>query len=209
MDNPDYLRLSSGPMVLAMLEGRKNQTRRALKPQPLPPVIRWAMEDHWWIPKAISEAVRQQFITTWPNAIRCPYGKPGDLLWVRETIEKAKDYGGIGYPADGTWYPNSAWEWKRNAVPSIHMPRRLSRLTLEITGVRVERLQDISEANAMAEGDPKQGLIASENTHRDWYQALWESINGSGSWDANPWVWVLEFKVHQVNVDEYLKARTA
>jgi len=181
----------------------------------------------------------------------CPYGKPGDLLWVRETIEKALGYGGIGYPADGTWYPDSAWEWKRNTVPSIHMPRRLSRLTLETTGVRVERLQDISEADAVAEGATSRPNCSGFGNSAPGWSMDWSDVgspsrfcmdgilterdvclgsarmafgafinelhggkcwNRNGSqplWDANPWVWVLSFRVHRQNVDELLKARAA
>jgi hypothetical protein len=198
--------LMSAPMVRALLEGRKTQTRRKVKGIALD-----------WLDADFDPA----FVASPENGV-CPYGHPGDLLWVRETIEKAQDYGGIGYPADGTWYPASAWEWKRDVVPSIHMPRRLSRLTLEITGVRVERLQDISEADCWAEGiEAVDGMFDSEipaiakrigcsfEDAKPTYACLWESINGHGAWSANPFVWVLEFRAHKLNVDDLLKSRTA
>lgn len=202
--------LFSGPMVRALLDGRKTQTRRVMKH---PEYYGCPTGDcpHW----KQTECNEAMQVNAVPD---CPYGKPGDLLWVRETWCNVDDrqFGGavwVDYKATPRYSAEmpAGWENEPDSVealswkPSIHMPRWASRLTLEITGVRVERLQDISEADAMAEGDPKQGLIASENTHRDWYQSLWESINGHGSWDANPWVWVLEFRVHQVNVDEFLR----
>jgi len=86
-------------------------------------------------------------------------------------------------------------ELPERSVPSIHMPRWASRITLEVTGVRVERLQDISEADAMAEGAPWAACGSpQEGSQKAGYARLWESINGPGSWDANPWVWVVEFK---------------
>lgn len=180
--------LMSASMVRALLEGRKTQARRIVKPVPSHPMH------------------------------VCPYGKPGDLLWVRESICRAKEYGGIGYCADTTWYPNYAWPWKKDVVSSIHMPRWLSRLTLEITEVRVERLQDISVEDAEAEGveELKSYILVGNSIFppvticwKTGYKRLWESINGAGSWDANPWVWALTFKVHQQNVDDFLKARAA
>lgn len=170
--------LFSGPMVRAILEGRKTQTRRIVKPQPV--------ETEW-------------------RKIACPYGQPGDRLWVRETF--ATGYGGVFYRASegdkckvisGAIVP-----WK----PSIYMPRKLSRLTLEVVRVRVERLQDITDYDCAEEGccdrTPLQdnepaGKFIRERQHssavRLRYECLWESINGKGSWDANPWVWVVEFK---------------
>jgi hypothetical protein len=129
-------------------------------------------------------------------AFRCPFGAVGDQLWVRETF--AGDYGcGFIYAAD---HPNSdirkgdlddGEQTLRRWTPSIHMPRDASRITLEIVGVRVERLNDISEADAMAEGVTKGPLDPWQSTA---FMRLWESINGPESWAANPWVWVLEFK---------------
>jgi hypothetical protein len=184
--------LFSGPMVRAILDGRKTQTRRPIKPQPtqiytgpcplvypnLPAGERLVAKDHW--------------------LIDCPFGQPGDRLWVRETFGILTGNGHrTVYRADGdpeqTFYPGEkilGMKW----VPSIYMPRSASRITLEITGVRVERLQEITPHDALAEGvDPM---------HRDEcppteiaqikFQKLWDEIYGN--WDANPWVWVVEFR---------------
>lgn len=169
--------LFSAPMVRAILAGTKTQTRRVVKPQPAGP---WAA----------------------PGKTACPYGLPGDRLWVKETIRKTGEYpGGYStseYVADGTPTVADAWPWQRRTLVSIHCPRGLSRITLEVTGVRVERLQDISHADADAEGcrgrrsaDPALGFTI---TPRERFNALWEQINGAASWAANPWVWVVEFK---------------
>jgi hypothetical protein len=141
--------------------------------------------------------------------VRCPYGECGDKLWVREVwgFEKRTEDDPllepvVTYRADQAehLYPVKRWR------PSIHMPRHLSRITLEVTTVRVERLQDISEADAQAEGiTPKwepgcSGRLMdafggfSFRPAASAYAELWEQINGPGSWDANPWVWVIEFK---------------
>lgn len=142
----------------------------------------------------------------------CPYGQPGDWLWVRETWagpladadewDETNDPGELEnprfceYAADGGPKPeylnadeNMVCRW----TSSIHMPRWASRITLEITGVRVERLQGISRGDAMAEGCPFPNM-AKGGDPCGWYAELWESINGPGSWAANPWVWVIEFK---------------
>lgn len=131
----------------------------------------------------------------------CPYGQPGDRLWVREAWARDDEDGQLMYRADvGRDLCADAWR------PSIHMPRWASRITLEVTAVRVERLQDISEADAQAEGViPKwepgcSGRLMdafggfSFRPAASAYAELWEQINGPGAWDANPWVWVVEFK---------------
>ena len=142
---------------------------------------------------------------------RFPYGQPGDRLWVREAWSRDEEDGSLFYRADvGTG--NEADDWQRNIddgasgyrwKPSIHMFRWASRITLEVTAVRVERLQDISEADAQAEGADEaptpMGLMYStpavmRTRYREGFAALWESINGPNSWDANPWVWVVEFR---------------
>ena len=173
--------LFSAPMVRALLNGSKTQTRRVVKPTPE------------WIGQSGVLSYRGR--VGLPHALS-PYGQPGDRLWVRETwmdlrgVEGA--LGGAMYRATFGNAPEGG-KWR----PSIHMPRWASRITLEITSVRVERLQDISEADALEEGItyndlPNNGLAP--RRARTWYCSLWEQINGPGSWDANPWVWVIEFK---------------
>jgi hypothetical protein len=197
--------LFSAPMVRAILDGSKTQTRRIVKPQFASDAVPaemcaetaegWQTIGHsgmWWCDAAGCA----------DDAIRCPYGIPGDRLWVRETFAEFIDYDLIDgrsvelgrdfvYRADGEDQKrHTAWR------PSIHMPRAASRIDLEITGVRVERLQDISEADAVAEG--VEPFINSDGdmieTATTMYERLWEQINGAGSWEANPWVWVVEFK---------------
>lgn len=218
--------LFNAEMVRAVLSGNKTQTRRTLKPAPLPQVARWIISDHWWIPEAISEAVKKQFITTWPNAIKCPYGQAGDQLWVRETWSHdcypypLSNDPFFHYRADylddplGADLEHSLDGIRRKWLPSIHMPRKASRIQLEITNVRVERLQDISEEDAIAEGIQRvsyrplgkgnpidaysigkdDGRSNLYRTAQEAYKKLWQSINGAESWQANPWVWVIEFK---------------
>lgn len=216
--------LFSSPMVRAILDGRKTQTRRVVKPQP----------EHVWgygVPNSDLEYfcahVRypgQHQPDPW---VRCPYGAPpnrgksGDRLWVRETwapmspdaerrpIEEC----GIEYHADtfaarpGGWDndPDSpdALRWR----PSIHMPRQYSRLTLEITAVRVERLRDITEEDAKAEGvargwyerDTLDGPEAVPTDYRGGFRAAWNEMHSKRGygWDTNPWVWVVEFRQAQ------------
>lgn len=183
--------LFSGAMVRALLAGTKTQTRRVMRDQPceLLDFNRGALSIR------VRGSVYQAFSPKFPP-VRCPYGLPGDRLWVRETWAKP-DMRSAGFPP----YVYAA-EWpdadrpKHRWRPSIHMPRAASRITLEVTGVRVERLQDISEADAAAEGiqEVVDAGVNHDGTPRDAYRALWASINGPGSWDANPWVWVVEFK---------------
>lgn len=175
----------SGPMVRALLDGTKTQTRRVVKKQP----PSWIGSD---LPGL--RAFKLQ---------RCPYGNPGDLLWVREAWSTCGLYdkkspsemaphwlGTIRYLASG--------EKSGRTRASMHMPRWACRLLLEIVSVRLERLQDISEDDARAEGCagghsaiPLYGYSATPNEH---FSALWSSINGTDSWNANPWVWVVEFR---------------
>ena len=194
--------LFSAPMVRAILAGTKTQTRRVVKLKPWHQIEERDDGSPWpWMHDNDRDA---------DHWLPCPYGQPGDRLWVRETwcgpFKWGKNDGKFAYRAD----PESLWPenirtpylslWK----PSIHMPRWASRITLEVTGVRVERLQDISEADAQAEGarecDPVSGrevLLAGPSQRGSFvlhYRDIWEQINGPGSWDANPWVWVVEFK---------------
>lgn len=193
--------LFSAPMVRALRAGTKTQTRRVVKDRHIdaaPPAcfFQWLRE-------------------------RCPYGQTGDRLWVRETWQHSNfplgpydesctvfyraDYMDDPHGPDGEKSPEGRY---RNWEPSIHMFRSASRTLLEVTAVRVERLQDISAADAVAEGIARDG-DGYERFHVDpdapvgqsftrnpvlAYRGLWESINGVGAWDKNPWVWVIEFK---------------
>lgn len=187
--------LFSAPMVRALLDGTKTQTRRVVKPGNLglpglplrQPTPNWNVAFHGpgiWSDDADFSS-------------RCPYGLPGDRLWVREAIRLVPDQepdDGTGrvlsvYGADGSLTVADAWPWKRPYLPPMHCPRGLSRIDLEITGVRVERLQEITEGDIIAEGCPREILYGT-----GWYRDLWEQINGAGSWAANPWVWVIEFR---------------
>ena len=184
--------LFSAPMVRAILDGTKTQTRRIVKPKHLRTSNLVHDVLHLLGPELLSEAARY-----------CPYGRPGDQLWVRETFCELMDSDthetNLYYAAtdetprltdgDGfTSYTKAGREaspWK----PSIYMPRAASRITLEVTGIRVERLQDITSGDAVSEGV----LFTASTNPRKAYEELWESINGPGSWDANPFVWVIEF----------------
>lgn len=209
--------LFSAPMVRAILSGTKTQTRRVVKPQPdNDPALHHPIAPYhngrggWnWVLAATGHGTGDPF--------PCPYGAPGDRLWVRETwaygihalnARNAEREGPWVYGADSAAEQGRLCDrWR----PSIHMRREASRLVLEITGVRVERLQDISEADAQAEGifpHVRGGwhwLKHDSSNPDDWnqfgyktaalaFQALWESINGPESWVANPWVWVVEFR---------------
>jgi hypothetical protein len=170
-------------MVRALLDGSKTQTRRVVKPQPS---FFGSMTDPNAPFKTLDAGLHCQ--------IRCPYGPPGDRLWVRETFlvpdQRASTFSPWVYAADYGEQERPQTRWK----PSIHMPRAASRITLEVTGVRVERLQDISRGDAMDEGCPFPNMAQGDDP-RKWYADLWKTINGDGSWDANPFVWVVVFKV--------------
>lgn len=191
--------LFSAPMVCAILAGRKTQTRRVAKIPWLP----GANPDAWGtfpfqnggnFVMARSDELSAPF--------QCRYGVPGDRLWVRETFAIADRPEGMTiYAAAYTDENRPLIRWK----PSIHMPRARSRLTLEITDVRVERLQELSEADAIAEGiylHSHHGMFSANHRTldcagrdaRESYGKLWDSINGAGSWAANPWVWALSFR---------------
>jgi len=185
--------LFQGAMVRALLAGTKTQTRRALR---LPHGL--------WETSPTGELV--------PIPAGCPYGQPGVGLWVREAFGISYDGSAIPWTGadaqrDGEVIYRATFDEKPDEgrlpwKPSIHMPRWASRITLEVTGVRVERLQDISEADALAEGivqlNDGFGLPAGEHFHaadpRQSYLSLWEAINGPGSVDANPLVWAVEFR---------------
>jgi hypothetical protein len=123
----------------------------------------------------------------------CKYGQPGDRLWVKETFWTGGTKEETAYRADAEM-PSSATKMGCKWKPSIFMPRKASRITLEIVNVRVERLQNITEEDANAEGIPSRMSVQTLTPAVADYAALWESINGYGSWTMNPWVWVIEFK---------------
>lgn len=199
--------LFSGPIVRAILAGQKTQTRRVAK--------EFAGRDDL-------DAILRRF----PNQNGCPYGQPGDRLWVRENFDFLPAGGHddpqaceIVYWADGSSEPRSAPPDYNPMIysypkvrPSIHMPRWASRILLEIVSVRVERLQDISDADAQAEGveghyvedgwywrnyllsDADAAVSPMLTSVEDSFRSLWEYINGAGAWDTNPWVWAVEFR---------------
>ena len=222
--------LFSGPMVRAILDGRKTQTRRVVQPQPWEDVgtLRVGVYHPEIVVRGEYEPGPEEF-GAWSEdgefAVRCRYGAPGDRLWVREAhalesyerivyrADRAAQYvqdfpfGGMGRFGHMFWlssdYEPDRWR------PSIHMPRWASRLTLEITDVRVERVQEISESDAEAEGLTKRGHwwdVGSDwkgdgldTTASGAFRMRWDALNAKRGygWDANPWVWCLAFKVVQ------------
>jgi hypothetical protein len=187
--------LFSAPMVRALLNGSKTQTRRLAK---------LTANGHVKEPGGH----RRWHTADFDARLACPYGQPGDRLWVREAwrvIDVADCFAPreitaasrIWYEADAPHQPGFG-----KYRPPMFMPRWASRISLEITGVRVERLQDISEADALAEGIVQltEGFGLPDGSHfhaadpRQSYLSLWESINGPGSVEANQWVWVIDFK---------------
>lgn len=183
----------SAPMVRAILEGKKSQTRRIAKPRVNPSLL----EPGTWSDEYVLHPGNREWLMR-----DCPYGAPGDRLWVREAfIHEPAEYlpeasTSIPYrPASTVYRADCAGDTRGHGWSSpIHMPRWASRITLEVTGVRVERLQAISEADAHAEGIDGEQLFRAQGYSPSAYQRLWESINGLGSWDANPLVWVLAFR---------------
>lgn len=178
-------------MVRAILEGRKTQTRRIVKPD-----IANFLEDGWE-PKERMYETRDGDIV--PAHTLCPYGQPGDRLWVRETWQPNTMKTGWPYYYRATDDDVVSPPWKS----PLFMPRAASRILLEITDVRVERLREITHEDAMAEGfeltgwrptyyDPDSGGEA--RTPQDNFAEMWEKIHGSESWWQNPWVWAITFK---------------
>ncbi|EJP6250298.1 hypothetical protein NR868_001660 [Salmonella enterica] len=185
-------------MVRAILDGRKTQTRRPVK-FPL-------IDKNMGCELAGNELAGELAAHNYWNS---PYGKPGDRIWVRETFRvhsRATDVATLVYRASvrNSWTeqthrvpiavcdkPATPEKW----TPSIHMPRWASRILLEITGVRVERLRDLSEEDAKSEGiTPPAGGVLPGWEYRINFRDLWMDIYGTDSWEANPWVWVIEFK---------------
>lgn len=235
--------LFSTAMVQALLEGRKTQTRRVMKPQIKDCDHSRHIEADWkdkpiqWSEAAFK--IGRAYCGCCGNGveysndfggIKCPYGKPGDVLWVRETFRKyckVDEYGYTRYDqeviefaadnppminecdGDGcTMFKKDGTEkfipWK----PSIFLPKEAARIWLQVMGVKVERLQDITEDDAIAEGgkthqtelgpsyyDYETGYCNGLFDAKDSFRTLWKSINGADSWAANPWVWAISFKV--------------
>lgn len=225
--------LFSTPMVQAILDGRKTQTRRVVK---FPENVRVETVNHWSKAPVAGYGIKGEFVPLninggistkafYEHSIKCPYGQPGDRQWVRETwqgyrqtsyeydeweeMESPKDrheqpYSPV-YKADGKNFPE---KWQ----PSIFMPREFSRIDLLIEDIRVERLQDISAEDALAEGIERNNMgLGNGETYKDYidcpndkwewfgcpinsFQSLWDSINGKTyPWKSNPWLWVIEF----------------
>ena len=210
--------LFSGPMVLEILPGRKTQTRRVIRPQFMSQVseVRINASGEWCGYASGEPGIRRGWR-------RCPYGAAGNNLWCRETSIIAPQRWNDGAGAnciDAEGVPRlvrylatdpdteAARGYGLRIRPSIHMPRWASRLTLEVTGVRVERVQAISGADVLAEGVGQpwngRGIEAAggmtdefEAQLRDRFRMVWDSINGKRpgcSWEANPWVWVVSFR---------------
>ncbi len=186
----------NGEMVRAIIDGRKTQTRRVMKVQPKPSETRSG--DFWFSSKKLESMVHVSDFTPGNSPIAdchlffqehcCPFGQVGGRLWVRETFGDCGNR--LVYRADTE---DGAASQVKRWVLSIHMPREACRILLEITAVRVERLNDISEEDAKAEGAPTELCIIGEK-HYMGFRTLWKSIYGEESWSANPWVWVIEFK---------------
>jgi hypothetical protein len=189
-------------MVCAILEGRKTQTRRIVKPQP--DVVATDGTPGVFTP---SDEKKGRIA----EVVHCPYGQPGDRLWVRESMRFDMDQG-WRYEADGADVVDQDYGHKSPFCTSMFMPRSCSRITLEVTGARVERLCDISDDDVMAEG-VRQLPYTEEWGHSGWsafddpdafqwsrhprtaFRVLWDEINAkSAPWASNPWVWVIEFK---------------
>lgn len=208
--------------IRAILDGRKTQTRQVVKPQP----TQCSSGKFNW--SNSGRSIAGASIADIAEFAKCPFGQPGDRLWGREK-HFINDYRGARVPEDERAdtelvYAATDMDYVRNLEddegfawrPSIHMPRWASRITLEVTGVRVERLQDISEDDAIDEGLHRIEIGSGYRTlysatpatwaqvmeqeadayddPRAAYRELWEQVNGTGSWDANPWVWVIAFK---------------
>lgn len=210
-------------MVRAILEGRKTQTRRVVKPQPDLSGLKESVRDlEFEIRRMPQLSPYHHNQTEWgfvpkydkPDCVpifgyKCPYGQPGDRLWVRENWlvsvvwnkTKPKD---IPKDVHVEYQATDESGLVGRKRPSIHMPRWASRITLEITGIRVERLNTINNADILREGIRSESCNICVHTGGSGcehcfsifktFKKLWESINGPDSWDANPWVWVIEFK---------------
>jgi len=203
--------LFNGAMVRAILSREKTQTRRVVQNVPW----RDGCNPNFSQAKAFRNAgefriAGSEEMTT---GFRCPFGQPGDRLWVRETTVDVERHGYLGpvYLESEEGYatlqgglapaPDDCTEVEPHEItlrPSVHMPRSMCRLVLEITDVRLERLQEISEADAIAEGLTRTdsgSWLPGPCDHPEWaFRQLWDQVHGATAWDSNPWVWAIEFK---------------
>ena len=192
--------LFSAAMVRAILEGRKTQTRRIINPQP-----KNRRGGRWmYCYESMNKKEEGSFYYSWPDkngngfadrgpesqiTYPCPYGKVGDRLWVREAWAVHPETGSLLYRADDDAPENTRWK------PSIHMPRKHSRILLEMTSIKVERLQAISREDALAEATDNDPAEADPIAG---FAEYWNYINGAESWETNPWVWVVGFRKVEV-----------
>ena len=199
--------LFSAPMVRALLDNRKTQTRRVLKPQPEQGFDPWQAEGGEWFLAGMASQT--------PLTVRF---RKGDRLWVREAWRCngwASDVATFFYRAsEGNGYTAMCEQWpvadrkplrvETKWSPSLHLPRWASRLTLTVTDVRVQRLQEISEADARDEGAPRFDSSLGRG-FKPGFQSIWTEINGADSWATNPWIVALTFTVERRNIDEIAK----
>jgi hypothetical protein len=217
----------SSEMVRAILDGRKTQTRRVVRPQPEEKPCGWPPELN-----KLSWYWKNEYIGIPINLVNyCPYDSVGDLLWVREKFAylqnpeacfKEGEFPDVAYWAGGNWdeaEPDQQPEWK----PSIYMPKWATRIWLKITNIRVERVQDITLEDVVAEGVrlegedymraafgvTKKGIL--ECLVKPVFRNLWNSLNAKRgySWESNPWVWVIEFKIKDLQIRDYPKGQAS
>ena len=196
--------LFSAPMVRAILDGSKTQTRRVVKP-----TVKGCKVGVYTTDRSkeieLCNFDPEDGDPVDGRAFVCPYGQPGDRLWVRESLWN--EDGDWNFSADDALVTGQSdrKDWllangSKGAIPSIHMPRWASRIMLEVVDVKVERAQEISEADAIAEGtravpvDAFKPRLQGCFSERDAFAQIWQRINGKDSWDANPWVWALSFR---------------
>jgi hypothetical protein len=201
--------LFNGAMVRAILDDRKTQTRRIVKPQPERWLAGWRWGGHHRGSKygAFAATPELAFIERMIDGGYCPHA-PGDRLWVRETFISLPACAETGRRAHAIYHADGGYSDGYKWLPSIHMPRWAARLFLDVLDVRIERLQDISEEDARAEGVEQCGGFMTTwgcwmnygksgpscKTARESFYTLWISVYGAESWAANPWVWVTKFK---------------
>ena len=169
--------LFTSPMVRAILEGRKTQTRRVAK-------------------EFVGRKDLDNILHRFPKQRGGQYGEPGDRIYVRETFSQHPEWGQLAFRADGEEFEDAdGWLWEPKWIPSTHMPKDLARIWLEVTGVRLERIQGITPDDCIAEGawPVEQRELGRGHEAVSAFRELWESTGGD--WDANPWVWAIDFKV--------------